>query len=631
MSITTFPEYATLLLQGHDYVPQVELQRVLYDDGAVRQARLTSRVHVHRNVEYTLCGANQLKSFKQWWLNDLRKGSRYFLWKDPISERVGDDQYSYGRFFEGKVEYTALDPTFDVWSARFVLELWDTGSGAGAYVWIDPLSTRPVGSITITGTSSFSSINLNIPGLVNVTVPVNFGTWSHTFTATTPGAYTATATAGGLSATSSFTLTPAVASAVTIDPLPDLTSGSAGTVTISGTSTASAVQLNITGPGGLNTSPFISVSGGVWSYNISAGTPGTYNVTASIPGASASDSFNVTTTTFSVTIDPVPDMTTGVSSAGFSITGTSSSSPIDFTISGPGGLNVISGVAAPGGVWSVPVNLPAPGSYTVSAAIPGASATDTFLITAVAPSFVLTLNTTSVDEGSSVSLTITASNIESGSPFFWKVIPVSGSITADDFTDGLLSGPITLNNGVPATITRTVIADSLLEGPESFKLELRANSILGAVVGTSSTITINDTSVPPAGTITVNSYTIFDGATPPPSGHTPTNSITVAVANGSSTLAVWLNVTVTGLTLSSTEQMVLSGLAAPGVTPFNQDLIFDQGPPPAYPTSPGTYWVRTQNFLTLVAGTGPAVPGSYTWFVNHEGTTYDSFSATITS
>jgi hypothetical protein len=66
-------------------------------------------------------------------------------------------------------------------------------------------------------------------------------------------------------------------------------------------------------------------------------------------------------------------------------------------------------------------------------------------------------------------------------------------IISDDFTDGLMTGLVTVNANV-ATFTRTLTADMTTEGIEAFRVALSADGVL---VASSSLITVNDTSVTP--------------------------------------------------------------------------------------------------------------------------------------
>jgi hypothetical protein len=113
--------------------------------------------------------------------------------------------------------------------------------------------------------------------------------------------------------------------------------------------------------------------------------------------------------------------------------------------------------------------------------------------TSVTISYSITPNATSVNEGSSVTFTVSTTGIANGTTLFWTT--AAGTVNASDFTDSVVSGSFTINNNT-ATITRTLTNDATTEGAESFQLQLRTGSTSGTVVATSSTVTINDTSAP---------------------------------------------------------------------------------------------------------------------------------------
>lgn len=103
---------------------------------------------------------------------------------------------------------------------------------------------------------------------------------------------------------------------------------------------------------------------------------------------------------------------------------------------------------------------------------------------------------TSVDEGSSVTFTVTTFNVPDGTTLYWTTNTVSGIINSSDFTDNVTSGDFTITNR-SGTVIRTLANDITTEGSESFQLQIRTESISGDIVATSDTVTINDTSTTP--------------------------------------------------------------------------------------------------------------------------------------
>lgn len=110
------------------------------------------------------------------------------------------------------------------------------------------------------------------------------------------------------------------------------------------------------------------------------------------------------------------------------------------------------------------------------------------------PTYSISPSTTSVDEASVVTFSITTTNVPNGTTLYYTL---SGSANSSDFTSGSTNGSfvITDNSG---TVYITASNDATTEGSESFQFQLRTESISGTIVATSSTITINDTSLTPA-------------------------------------------------------------------------------------------------------------------------------------
>jgi plastocyanin len=106
----------------------------------------------------------------------------------------------------------------------------------------------------------------------------------------------------------------------------------------------------------------------------------------------------------------------------------------------------------------------------------------------------LTINPTTVNEGGSITGTLTTSNVPDGTVLYFTLW--TGSATVDDDFNQTFSGSFTVN-GNSGTFTRTLVADLLTEGVETFKIDIRTGGPAGTIVKTSGTITVNDTSTTP--------------------------------------------------------------------------------------------------------------------------------------
>jgi predicted RecA/RadA family phage recombinase len=154
------------------------------------------------------------------------------------------------------------------------------------------------------------------------------------------------------------------------------------------------------------------------------------------------------------------------------------------------------------------------------------------------PSYSIRPNVTLVNEGSTVTYTVSTDNVINGTVLYWKNL---GSSTASDFTDDANSGSVTITADV-GTITRQVRADTTTEFVnETIILKLLTGSINGDVVSTADTVTISDTSLTPV------SYSITPNVLSQDEGLPVIFTITTTgVPTG--TVLYWINVGTTNST-----------------------------------------------------------------------------------
>jgi hypothetical protein len=100
----------------------------------------------------------------------------------------------------------------------------------------------------------------------------------------------------------------------------------------------------------------------------------------------------------------------------------------------------------------------------------------------------ITPASSSVTEGSSINFNIGTTLIVDGTILYWTI---TGVATAPDFV--AVNGSAVINNNT-GTITVNTVDDSLIEGSETFSVQLRTGSINGPIVATSSPVTIIDNS-----------------------------------------------------------------------------------------------------------------------------------------
>ena len=105
------------------------------------------------------------------------------------------------------------------------------------------------------------------------------------------------------------------------------------------------------------------------------------------------------------------------------------------------------------------------------------------------PKISIVPNFSAIIEGETVTFTVNTANVADGTNLYWTTLQMTGTINSSDFTDNLLSGSVLINSNT-GTITRTLVGDLIIEGTESFKLELRTDSVSGPIIAVSNTVVI---------------------------------------------------------------------------------------------------------------------------------------------
>ena len=158
----------------------------------------------------------------------------------------------------------------------------------------------------------------------------------------------------------------------------------------------------------------------------------------------------------------------------------------------------------------------------------------------------VTESATSFNEGQQLDVDITTVDSNDGTVLYWQVASVTGTVNTSDFSAS--SGSVTVSNNT-AQINITMANDSATEGTEQFVVKIYSEAQFTNVLGTTNTITINDTSTAPvqhthySGTISVpaNAFDIHfectggsGGMGGPASGITPSNANNYARGKGGS-------------------------------------------------------------------------------------------------
>ena len=104
------------------------------------------------------------------------------------------------------------------------------------------------------------------------------------------------------------------------------------------------------------------------------------------------------------------------------------------------------------------------------------------------PTYTVTQSATSVDEGGSVTFTVTTTNVPDATTLYYSL---SGTATADDFVGGTMAGSFTITNNT-GNFTVNVVGDVITDDGENFTANIRTDSTSGTIVGSSLQVTIAD-------------------------------------------------------------------------------------------------------------------------------------------
>ena len=222
------------------------------------------------------------------------------------------------------------------------------------------------------------------------------------------------------------------------------------------------------------------------------------------------------------------------------------------------------------GSFSVPVatNLTAEGAQTFTVKIRYLSITGEVVATSAsvtipAKTYTFTLTPTVINEstGTSGNFTLTTTNVTNGTTLFWTVL--NGTTVDSDFTS--TSGSFTINSNT-GTFSVPIAADAILEGSETFSVQVRYQSITGEIVATSASVTIS------AATVTFGSIpsSINEGA----SG--TFNVTTNSISNGHTLFWTINDITTDSSDFTSTSgSFTITSNAGSFSVPIANDLVKD--------------------------------------------------------
>ena len=187
-----------------------------------------------------------------------------------------------------------------------------------------------------------------------------------------------------------------------------------------------------------------------------------------------------------------------------------------------------------------------------------------------APTYTVTPSATSVNEGSTINFVVNTQNVGVGTTLYYgTLVGAAGSTAAsNDFTDSLtgsfnIVGDGTANGGI-ATITRSIASDLNIEGPETFRLVIRTDSITGSAVTTTADITIND--LAPSATVGVSTTSVNEGQSV---------EFTVNTTNVSAGSTLFFSSGGTAVAADFTDNSLTGSfiVSATGITTFTRTLV----------------------------------------------------------
>ena len=118
--MAAFPAYAQLLYPGYAENLESVVDRSTHDTGAPLQRPRATRAMVTRPVAYALDSLADYQAFMVWYAVDIRHGTDWFDWTDPLGNQVKQARIVVGSF----QPTVALESSLTHWTVRFELETW---------------------------------------------------------------------------------------------------------------------------------------------------------------------------------------------------------------------------------------------------------------------------------------------------------------------------------------------------------------------------------------------------------------------------------------------------------------------------------------------------------------------------
>lgn len=139
------------------------------------------------------------------------------------------------------------------------------------------------------------------------------------------------------------------------------------------------------------------------------------------------------------------------------------------------------------------------------------ASTSTIQLVDAAPTYAISVSTTSVQEGNSFQFTVNTTNLPNGTTLYYKINGTLGTVNASDFSSGLTGSFVVTGN--TKTVTIQTVNNSAYEGTEQFTIQIFDDISLTLPAKTESTTINLLEGTPVYGPLSPNSAFITEGNT----------------------------------------------------------------------------------------------------------------------
>jgi len=183
------------------------------------------------------------------------------------------------------------------------------------------------------------------------------------------------------------------------------------------------------------------------------------------------------------------------------------------------------------------------------------------------PAYTITPSASTVNEGDTITTTITTENILDGVILYWNI--TGTNIDVNDFSSGSLTGSGTISSNALSSFSHTLANDVTTEGSEVFNINLFTDAARTKQVATTA-ITVNDTSTTPA----AETYSISPSPLTVNEGNTVTTTVTTTNVSDNTTL--WWSLSGMNQADFSSGALTGFGIITSNTFSFTHTLALDQ-------------------------------------------------------